>query len=97
MMSSVTDVCVLLQEVCHQYWPRSGFQAFGELTVELMSEEKFEGYVIRTLCLQRAKVGANTKKIGWTVFKNLFYSLGKCIRCTSSKSPTGLRMGNALI
>ena len=63
MMSSVTDVCAitLSQEVCHQYWPRSGFQAFGEITVELMSEEKFEGYVIRTLCLQRAKVSANTK------------------------------------
>ena len=38
-----------IQEVCYQYWPGSGSVVYGEYTVELLNEEKLEGFVLRTL------------------------------------------------
>ena len=45
-----------IQEVCHQYWPSGGTKRFGEYTVELLGEEKLEGFVVRTLSVLEPKV-----------------------------------------
>ena len=50
-----------IQEVCYQYWPSSGSQRYGEFTVELLGEERLQGFVLRTLSVQDAKVSS----IGW--------------------------------
>ena len=45
-----------LQEVCFQYWPTSGVKQFGEFTVDLLGEEKLEGFILRTLSVLDTKV-----------------------------------------
>ena len=42
--------------MCHQYWPTSGIQKIGEYTVDLIGEEKLEGFVLRTLSVVEGKV-----------------------------------------
>ena len=44
------------QEVCYQYWPGQRAQSYGEFKVELINEDKYNGYVLRTFSLQQAKV-----------------------------------------
>ena len=49
-------IAVLLQEVCYQYWPSSGSQAFGEFKVELLEQEQQTGFLIRNLAISHMKV-----------------------------------------
>ena len=49
-------LCHLIQEVCYQYWPSSGSQRFGEFTVEILGEEELQGFVLKMLSVQHAKV-----------------------------------------
>ena len=51
-----TCFCIPIQEVCYQYWPSTGSQMFGELTVELLGEERLQGFVLRTLSVEDSKV-----------------------------------------
>ena len=55
------SVGVHIQEVCNQYWPSSGSQSYGEFTVELLGEERLQGFVLRTVSVQNAKVSLR----GW--------------------------------
>ena len=50
-----------IQVVCYQYWPSSGSQRYGEFTVELLGEERLQGFVLRTMSVQDAKVSLR----GW--------------------------------
>ena len=64
VLSSVRQsisVGVHIQEVCYQYWPSSGSQSYGEFTVELLGEERLQGFVLRTVSIQNAKVSSR----GW--------------------------------
>ena len=45
-----------LQEVCYQYWPSSGTQTYVEFTVEILREEKFEGFFLRSFGVFDGKV-----------------------------------------
>ena len=45
-----------LQEVCYQYWPSSGSQIFGEFEVEVLGEERLQGFVLRTLSVMHSMV-----------------------------------------
>ena len=45
-----------LQEVCYQYWPSSDIVNIGEYTIDLLGEEKMEGFVLRTLSVLHSKV-----------------------------------------
>ena len=47
-----------LQEVCNQYWPSSGSQNYGEFTVEMLGEESLQGFMLRTVSVQDAKVSS---------------------------------------
>ena len=49
-------VCLSLQEVCYQYWPSGGTQTYGEFTVEILGEEKFEGFSLISFGIFNAKV-----------------------------------------
>ena len=44
------------QEVCHKYWPDSGARQVGEFIVDLLGEEKMEGFSINTFGLLHKKV-----------------------------------------
>ena len=44
------------QEVCYQYWPGQRTQSYGEFRIELISEESYNGYIMRTVSVQQAKV-----------------------------------------
>ena len=44
------------QSVCHQYWSSTGSVNYGDLCVELVSEEQLGGYVERTLSVTIGKV-----------------------------------------
>ena len=46
-----------LQEVCYQYWPKSGVKQIEGFIVELLGEEKLEGFVLRTLSVLDTMVG----------------------------------------
>ena len=48
--------CLHIQEVCYQYWPSTRSQRFGEFTVELLGEERLQGFVLRTLSVKDSKV-----------------------------------------
>ena len=51
------DVIVSLsQEVCYQYWPSSGTQTYGEFTVEILGEEMFQGFSLKSFGVFNAKV-----------------------------------------
>ena len=52
----VNCVPLSLQEVCYQYWPSSGAQTYGEFTVEILGEEKFEGFFLRSFGVFNGKV-----------------------------------------
>ena len=49
-------VCLSLQEVCYQYWPSDGTQTYGEFRVEILGEEKLEGFSLRSFGVLNAKV-----------------------------------------
>ena len=49
-------VCLSLQEVCYQYWTSSGTQTYGEFTVEMLGEENFQGFSLRSFGVLNAKV-----------------------------------------
>ena len=49
-------VCLSLQEVCYQYWPSSGTQTYGEFTAEILGEEMFQGFCVRSFGVLNAKV-----------------------------------------
>ena len=48
--------CLHIQEVCYQYWPSTGSRRFGKLTVELLGEERLQGFVVRTMSVEDSKV-----------------------------------------
>ena len=50
--------CLLFQEVSYQYWPVHSSVKFGEYTVELLDEERREGFVVRTLSVNSAVVSS---------------------------------------
>ena len=49
-----------LQEVCYQYWPTSGSHTYGEFTVEILGEEKLQGFAMRTFGVFNAKVSLHS-------------------------------------
>ena len=49
-------VCLSLQEVCYQYWPSGSTQTYGEFTVEVLGEENFQGFCLRTFGVLNTKV-----------------------------------------
>ena len=55
--------CLSIQEVCYQYWPSIGLQRFGEFTVELLGEERLQGFVLRTVSVEDAKVSWSPRVI----------------------------------
>ena len=46
----------VFQEVCYQYWPGQRTQSYGEFRIELISEESYNGYIMRSFSVQQAKV-----------------------------------------
>jgi len=54
-------LCFIIQEVCYQYWPSSGSRKFGEFIVEILGEERLQGFVLRTLSVQHPKVTTQLK------------------------------------
>ena len=44
------------QEVSAQYWPDCGTAHYGELIVDLLGEEKLEGFTVRNLSVTDTKV-----------------------------------------
>ena len=48
------------QEASAQYWPDSGIAHYGEFAVDLLGEEKLQGFMIRNLSVMDTKVYANT-------------------------------------
>ena len=54
-----------LQEVCYQYWPSSGSHTYGEFTVEILGEEKLQGFVLRTLRILNTKVCPRCRHGHW--------------------------------
>ena len=63
------------QDVCHQYWPDSGKMQVGGFTVELLGEEKLEGFIICTFSVFH-------KKVRYTV--EVYIPLMSCIICLQS-------------
>ena len=47
---------LILQEVCHQYWPDTGTTQIGEYIIDLLGEEQKEGFIIRMLGIRHEKV-----------------------------------------
>ena len=47
------------QEASAQYWPSSGMTQYGEYTVDLLGEEKLEGFTIREISVLEAKVSSS--------------------------------------
>ena len=50
------------QEASAQYWPDSGIVHYGEFAVDLLGEEKLEGFIIRNLSVLDTKVRARISK-----------------------------------
>ena len=44
------------QEASAQYWPDSGITHYGESAVDLLGEEKLEGFTIRNLSVMDTRV-----------------------------------------
>jgi protein tyrosine phosphatase len=44
------------QEASAQYWPDSGTAHYGEFAVDLLGEEKLEGFTVRRLSITDTKV-----------------------------------------
>ena len=44
------------QEASAQYWPDSGIAHYGEFAVDLLGEEKLQGFMIRNLSVMDTKV-----------------------------------------
>ena len=44
------------QEGRAQYWPDSGIAHHGEFTIDLLGEEKLQGFMIRNLSVMNTKV-----------------------------------------
>ena len=44
------------QEASAQYWPDSGIAHYGEFAVDLLGEEKLEGFMIRNLSVMDTRV-----------------------------------------
>ena len=44
------------QEASIQYWPDSGTARYGEFSIDLLGEEKLEGFFIRCLSITNTKV-----------------------------------------
>jgi protein tyrosine phosphatase len=44
------------KDVCYKYWPSSGVQQVGEYTIDMLGEEKLEGFTIRTFGVLHKKV-----------------------------------------
>jgi len=51
-------MCVLVQELCIQYWPstKNCPEKMGDLTVEFIEEGNFEDYITRDLKLTEVEV-----------------------------------------
>ena len=47
-----------IKEVCYQYWPNTctGSQMFGEFKVEVLGEERLQGFVMRSVSVEDSKV-----------------------------------------
>ena len=48
------------QEASAQYWPDSGIAHYGEFAVDLLGEEKLEGFTIRNLSVMDTRVCLHT-------------------------------------
>ena len=49
------------QEASAQYWPGSGVAHYGEFAVDLLGEEKLQGFKIRNLSVLNTKVCPQTE------------------------------------
>ena len=47
--ATVVIPCLPILEVCYQHWPSTGSQKFGEFTVELLQEERLQGFMLRAV------------------------------------------------
>ena len=51
LCSVFQSVILIIQEVCQQYWPNTGMVKIREYTLDLLGEEKREGFISRTLSI----------------------------------------------
>ena len=70
-----------IQEVCYQYWPSSGSTVYGEYTVELLKEEKLEGFVLRTLSV-------HTKVSHYIAIQYSVHTEVTQLKCIASRAAT---------
>jgi len=74
-------LCFINKEVCYQYWSSSGSQRFGKFTVEILDEEALQGFVLRTLNVQHAKVSQTAYALKYTITEYYcFCSLAMLVR-----------------
>ena len=52
-MGDGDDVVVVLQGKCAQYWPSSGQQEYGELSVAIVSENHLVDHTVRSFALKQ--------------------------------------------
>ena len=54
-------------EASAQYWPSSGICQYGEYTVDLLGEEKLQGFIIRNLSVMDIKVHSHVEQLLTTI------------------------------
>ena len=65
---------MLIQEVCHRYWPQNGMQQYGEFSVSVMEESMHEGHLERVFSVTDSKVGICTlEEQGEFLIDDLYY------------------------
>ena len=55
------------QEASAQYWPSSRICQYGEYTVDLLGEEKLQGFIIRNLSVMDIKVHKYVEQLLTTI------------------------------
>ena len=78
------------QEASAQYWPDSGIAHYGEFAVDLLGEEKLQGFTIRNLSVLNTKVCPQTEyytHAGYAM--SLCFRLRRHIKLLSSTSRAG--------
>ena len=75
--------------MCYQYWPGKRAQSYGEFRIELLSEEKNSGFLLRNFSVQQAKVSTQLQRSLLHLRCMNLRSLPQPIRCGSSTSQSG--------
>ena len=75
--------------MCYQYWPGNRAQSYGEFRIELLSEEKKSGFLLRNFSVQQAKVSTQLQRSLLHLRCMNLCSLPQPTRCGSSTSQSG--------